>query len=312
MMNTMTMRETTQIPAARHAVAPQRARFGFGAGMRAARAALQWRLLLLWSVLLLVPTLAAALPMWQLLSASLDQSVHAATLAAQLDGVALADLMLAQTRSGVALGNGAIVALALTLLLSPLLSGMSITAARSARAPGFRALVAGGVQEYPRLLRMLVWAVVPLGLAAAAANMAVEAAQRHADAAILSADAERATMLALAAAGLLVLLAQATLDAGRATLALDQRRKSAVLAWFAGWKLLARRPLATLGVYLAITVAGLAVVALLAVARLNLPPLGAGGFAGALALTQLAVAGVAWLRSARLFALMEAARAQHP
>jgi hypothetical protein len=308
----MPMTETRASPAVPRAAAPQPARFGFSAGMRAARAALQWRLLLLWVVLLLLPTLAAALPMWQLLSAGLDQSVHSAALAAQLDGVALADLALALTRSGAALGNGAIVALALTLLLSPLLSGMSITAARLVQAPGFRVLVAGGLQEYPRLLRMLVWAVVPLGLAAAAANMAVKAAQRHADAAILSADADRAEMLAMIAAGLLVLLAQATLDAGRATLARDQRRKSAVVAWFAGWKLLARRPLSTLGVYLAITVAGLALVALLAVARLNLPPLGVGGFAAALVLTQLAVAAVAWLRSARLFAMMAAARAQHP
>jgi hypothetical protein len=308
----MTMLETNETPVAPGAAAPQPERFGLRAGMRAARAALQWRLLLLWAVLLLLPTLAVALPMWQLLGAGLDHSVHSAALAARLDGVALADLMLARARYGAALGNGALVALALTLLLSPLLSGMSITAARSARAPGFRALVAGGAQEYPRLLRMLVWAVIPLGLAGAAANMAIEAAQRHADAAILPADADRAGMLAMIAAGLLVLLAQATLDAGRATLARDQRRKSAVVAWFAGWKLLARRPLATLGVYLLITVAGLAVAALLALARAHLPPLGAGGFAGALALTQLAVASVAWLRSARLFAMMEAARARHP
>lgn len=311
-MNTMNMRETTHTRAAPRVAAARQVRFGFGAGLRAAGAAFQWRLLLLWAVLLLLPTLAAALPMWQLLGASLDQSVHAATLAQQLDGVALADLMLAQSRSGAALANGAIVALVLTLLLSPLLSGMSITAARSARAPGFRALVAGGVQEYPRLLRMLVWAVVPLGLAGAAAGMAMDTAHGHADAAILSADADRATMLAMAAGALLVLLVQATLDAGRATLACDQRRKSAVVAWFAGWKLLARRPLATLGVYLVISVVGLALVALLAVARLNIAPLGVGGFIGALALTQLVVAGVAWLRSARLFAMMGAARAQQP
>jgi hypothetical protein len=303
----MNITETPGTPVARGAT-PRPASRGFGAGVRAAHAALQWRLLLLWSALLLVPTLAATLPMWQLLGAGLDHSVHAAALAAQLDLVALGDLALAHTRYRAALGNGAIVALALTLLLSPLLSGMSITAARSAQAPGFRALVAGGLREYPRLLRMLVWAVVPLGLAGAAAGMAIEAAQHHADAAILPADAERATMVAMIAAGLLVLLAQATLDAGRATLARDQHRRSAVLAWCAGWKLLARRPLATLGVYLVITAAGLALVTLLAVARLNLAPLGVGGFAAALVVTQLAVVAVAWLRSARLFALMAAAR----
>ncbi len=46
--------------------------------MRASRAALQWRLLLLWLGLLLIPTVVAVIPLWRTLSASLDQAVHAA------------------------------------------------------------------------------------------------------------------------------------------------------------------------------------------------------------------------------------------
>ena len=108
--------------------------------------------------------------------------------------------------------------------------------------------------------------------------------------------------------GLLVLVAHATLDAGRAVLALDRRRTSAVLAWIDGMRLFRRRPFAALGVYLAVSALGLGLAAALAVARLNLPALGAGSFFGGLLLTQLAVLVLAWMRCARLFVLMELAR----
>ncbi|MGB9107287.1 MAG: hypothetical protein WCC39_01235, partial [Telluria sp.] len=98
----------------------------------AMRAAMQWRLLLWWAVLLLLPTLAASLPVWQMLGANLDHSTHAAELAQRLDMLAIADLMSnARERFLPAIGGGGMVALALTLLLSPLLAGMTIYAARA-------------------------------------------------------------------------------------------------------------------------------------------------------------------------------------
>jgi hypothetical protein len=275
---------------------------------RASRSALQWRLLVLWLVLLLAPAIVAALPVWQLLATNLDYSVHAAELAQRLDMVALADLGAGQLRYGAAIGNGQIVAIVLTLLLSPLLTGITISAARAPRQLGFGGLAAGGVQEYGRLLRMLLWSVVPLGLAAIVAGIALKAAHKSGEAASLAADADRADMWGMIAAGLVMLVALATLDAGRAVLAADLRRKSAVVAWWHGCRLLARRPLAGFGIYAGISAVGLALAALLAVARINVPALGLGGFFGALALAQLAVAAVAWMRSARLIALMELAR----
>ena len=59
---------------------------------RAAISALQWRLLALWTVALLLPTLVLALPFWQHFSASFDYSVHAADLAQRLDLSNIADL----------------------------------------------------------------------------------------------------------------------------------------------------------------------------------------------------------------------------
>jgi len=90
----------------------------------------------------------------------------------------------------------------------------------------------------------------------------------------------------------------------------ERRRTSAVLAWWGGVKLLLRRPLALLGSYLVITALGLAIAALLALARLRVPALGAGGTAAAFLLTQLAVLALGWMRSARLFALIALARDQ--
>jgi hypothetical protein len=289
----------------------RRPRFGIGRALRAAGAALQWRLLLWWALLLLLPALAAALPVWQMLSASLDRSVYAGQLAARLDMIAIGDLVgsIAE-RWGPALGAGGLVALVLTLLLSPLLSGMTIAAARAPARLGMSALLAGGAQEYGRMLRMLVWAAIPLGIAGALAGAAFHAAGNTAATAVLESDAVHASRVATLVAALLLLLVHATIDAGRALLGSERRRTSAVLAWWGGVKLLLRRPLALLGSYLVITALGLAIAALLALARLQVPALGAGGTVAAFLLTQLTVLALGWMRSARLFALIALARDQ--
>lgn len=285
--------------------APQAGKPGL---LYALRPALQWRLMLLWLLGLLLPAMVAALPVWRMLGAAFDRSVHAPALARTLDLVAISDVLGLHAQHASALASGALVALAMTLLLSPLLTGAAITAARTPAPVGFAALAAGGVHEYGRLLRMLLWAVVPLGLAAFLGAIAVGAADEHAATAVLESSAGNAQLGAAIVTGVFVLLAHATLDAGRAVLALDRRRKSAVLAWRDGLVLLARRPLAMLGCYVGVTLLGVGLAAALAVARLNLPALGAGSLVGGLLLAQLAVLALAWMRCARLFGLMELAR----
>lgn len=272
---------------------------------QAARAALQWRLLLLWTGALLPPTVVVAMPVWFMLGASLDHSVHAAALAQQLDLTTFADLMAEHGKNTLAFKTAALTALVLTLLLSPLLSGMVATAARAAQPARFRELFAGAVAEYPRMFRMLLWAVVPLGATLAAGGALHEWTGSDADKALLPADGEPARAAAAIAAALLLALALATLDAGRAALAVDRRRTSAVAAWWLGVKLMLRRPGATLGIYLALSAAGLGLAALLGLGRIHLPQAGTIGFAAALALTQLIALVLAWMRSARLFALIQ-------
>ncbi|KFI05538.1 hypothetical protein [Massilia sp. BSC265] len=270
------------------------------------RLALQWRLLLLWLLALLLPTLVAALPVWTMLGAAFDRSLHVPALAKRLDLVAIADLMGLHAQHASAILGGGTVAFIMTLLLSPLLTGAAITAARAPTPLGLAALVAGGVREYGRLLRMLVWAVVPLGAAVFLGGMVAAVAEQPG--AVLASSVSRAALVSSLLATLFLLLAHATLDTGRAVLALDRRRSSAVLAWCDGIKVIMRRPLAVFGVYLGITAAGLALAGTLAVARLNVPALGADSFVGGLLLAQLAVLVLAWMRCARLFGLMELAR----
>lgn len=289
----------------------RRPRFGVKRALRAAGAALQWRLLLWWALLLLLPAMVAALPVWQMLSASLDHSVHAPQLAASLDMLAITDIMgTVQERWGPAISTGSLVALALTLLLSPLLSGMTIVAARAPGRLGMTALLAGATQEYARMLRTLLWAVVPLAVAGAIAGAFFHAAGDSAAKAILESDARHASRVAAVATALLLVIVHATVDAGRALLGSERRRKSAVVAWWGGVKLLLRRPLALLGSYLIITALGLAIAAALALARMHVPALGTGGTLGAIVLAQLVVIVLGWMRSARLFALMALARDQ--
>ncbi|MEF2267298.1 hypothetical protein V3C40_10920 [Janthinobacterium sp. LS2A] len=277
---------------------------GLALTTRASRAALQWRLLLLWAGLLLIPAIVAVIPIWRTLSASLDQAVHAAALAQQLDLMTLADLAANASRNGAAISQAAIAGIVLTLLLSPLLSGLVVTAARAPAPLGFGPLLTGAFSAYGRMLRMLLWSIVPLGLALAIGAGALKLADKHAATAILEADADLARHLALLFAGVLFLLACATLDAGRAALAVDRRRTSAVKAWWRGLGMLRRRPLACLAIYLAITVLGLALYALLGVARLNLAGPGPLAIVAGLLATQLAALVLAWMRSARLFALI--------
>jgi hypothetical protein len=296
-------------------LAPQNAvvrrRHGLRPLLGAMRAAMQWRLMLWWAVLLLLPAMAASLPVWQMLGANLDHSVHAAELAQKLDMLAIADLIgNAKERFGPAMTTGGIFALALTLLLSPLLAGMSIHAARATKRPGFIDLLAGGAQEYARMFRMLVWSAIPLAIAAILAGIAFKVAGKAAESAVLESDAERASHLAMAAGAVVFVLVHATIDAGRALLANERRRRSAVIAWWSGVRLMLRRPLTLLGVYLAVTGIGLLLAALLALARLHVPALGAGGTAGAFLLTQLTVMVLGWMRSARLFAMMALVRAR--
>jgi hypothetical protein len=284
--------------------------FPFSAVAHAARTALQWRLMLLWVLAMLIPTAIAGLPMWSLLASQLDYSVRAADIARQMDMTVLTDLLGAVGKSTLAINSSALLALTVTLLMSPLLSAMAASAARAGAVLDFRGLAAAAIADYPRMFRMLLWSAVPLGVAASIGAAAMHAAAEHGKTVIVEADAELWKMLAVAAAALVFACAQASLDAGRAALAIDRRRSSALKAWWSGCQLLIRRPLAGFGAYAVISAVGLALTSALVVGRINVAGANAAGFIAALLLVQLGVAVIGWMRTARLFALVELARCE--
>jgi hypothetical protein len=372
--------------------------------LQSARRALQWRLLVLYLLALLPPLALLVFPAWTVFDAQLSHSVHAAALAQQLDLSAMTDLLAAGQRQALAVKVALAAALVCTALLSPLLAGATLTAARntaplprsllsatrraawplsgatrpagvspsqlpaagtlpgrpqsgsplsgeplpdrlqsgstlaietspgrpqsgnalsveassgrpqsgslSAKPPAapqsFGALLAGGVAEYPRMLRMLLWSAVVMGAVLLADSLLVAWAQPQE--ALLPDEGKIAVYAARAVSALLVWLAVASLDAGRAALVADRRRRSAIGAWWLGVVLLFRHPVLALGSYAVLGVMGFAMAGLFGLARLHAPTGTLAGDIGGVLLTQALVLLLAWFRSARLFALMTVAR----
>ena len=269
----------------------------------------QWRLMLLWTLCMLVPTAIAALPAWQLLAAGLDYS--ALDLAQRLDVTVLSDLMTLSRPRLPMLGAAGAAAVLATLLLAPLLAGMAGGAARRSLIPGsrparFAALFTDGRQNYWRMLRMLAWTLFLLALAGGLCALAVDWARMRAASALTASEAALGFQLAGGLWALLFVLIQVSGDAGRALLAHAPQRRSALAAWRDGCRLLWRHPLAMLGWYGLISALGLALAAAIGLARLRVAGVGVPAFLGALLLSQAMVAVVGWMRCGRIIVLVHA------
>jgi len=275
----------------------------------AVRFALQWRLLLIWMAVLLLPTALAVLPIWTMFAELFNHSIYASELAHRLDANSMLDVIYAATKNQLALNGGGIAGVVSALLLSPFLTGVAITAAKTGEALTLGQLMHGGMAEYWRLLRMLIIALVLLGVAIAVGGAVMNWATTYAGKAVLESSANLASRSALALTVVLFFIADATVDAGRAQFALSSKRRSAFKAWWRGVKFIVSRPFASLGAYLLLTLVGFALAALFGVLRINMPQVGALGFVAAFVVTQAIVAAMAWLRGARLFALVQLAKA---
>lgn len=273
--------------------------------------ALQWRLWLLFAIATLLCALLAALPAWNWLASVLNHSVHADAIAAGEAPTLLLDALLSRDAPTGVLGESSMIATLLMLLLSPLLAGATVAAARSRTRPGFGDLLRGAIAEYGPMLRMLVWSVVPIGFALLAMSVIVAGNEKAHEHAILASELDAGRTVGYVVGGLLFVLAHASLEAGRGWLAADGRLRSALKAWWRGFKLLCRRPFAVLSVYLATTVLGLLLAAVLLLLR---PHLGHGGVAAlllGLLLSSAVAAALAWSRIARLFGMQALAEDMH-
>ncbi len=277
----------------------------------ALRGALQWRLWLLWIAATGLCALVGALPVKNWLGSVLDNSLHAGVVATG-EG---APLMLEALMSGDAplglLMGGVQVATLLMLLLSPLLAGATVAAARTRTTLGFGDLLRGGISEYGPMLRMLLWSVIPLGIAVMAAVIIMGVNETTHEQAVLASELDMGRRAGLIVGGVLWVLAHASLEAGRGWLAADARLRSALKAWWRGVKLLVRRPFAVLSVYLATTLLGLLFAALLVALRQQLDASTGLGFATAMIVGFGITAVLAWSRIARLFGMQSLAQDMH-
>ena len=281
----------------------------FGALVTGLARAFQWRLLLLWTLGLLVPTFVVTLPFAQLLAERLDHSVHAADIAARFDAAwmyeALSPIL---ERSGTALAASGLTSLLIALLLAPWLTGMVVASIRAGDTLRFGNLMQLGLREYGRMARMLLWALVPLGIALAIGGGMMDWADKQAETMILETGAKNASRVAMVVLLMAFGLAHATVEAGRAVMAADPSRRSAVKAWWRGTRLLVQRPVAVLVVYLGTLVAGQGLALAFAYARTQVVAATPGALVLGVLLVQLLVAAIAWGRIARLYGLSLLAR----
>ena len=284
-------------------------RLGVGTVFSAFFASMQWRLMLLWVVFMLLPAAIIAMPVWGVLGSQLDLSIGAARLAHEFDGAAFADIFGALSEHKLALNGTFVLATAVTLLLSPFLTGMATTAIIAPRTPGFGELAHGGLVEYGRQFRLMLLSLLPLGIAFALASFGFSKVADRTELAITEDEVETIGRIAMIIALGLFVFAHATVEAGRAQFAADTRLRSAFRAWWRGFKLVLRRPFAMLAIYVAITAVGLAIAGLLGVWRINVPRATGVGFLLAFGVTQLIVIANAWFRTARLHAFTSAVRA---
>ncbi|KQZ80199.1 hypothetical protein ASD55_05920 [Rhodanobacter sp. Root561] len=275
--------------------------------MRAPFAAMQWRLLLLWVLLLLLPTAVVSLPIWRALSSVLDHSIHAQEWATRFNGSMFSDVMTALNMSNW-FGGIALLGMLLTALLSPFLTGMVVGTGRAGRTLGFSHLLQCGIVEYGRMFRLMLWSILPYVVMGALIGVAMHMADDVGDKAVLQSQADRASHLALFVAGVLFVLAQSIVESSRAAFIADSGLRSATRALGRGFMQLLRRPLSTLLSYLLISVVGYAIAMAIGIGRVNTPAVGVAGLVMAVLLAQLVVLVIGWMRVARLFALAEVAR----
>jgi hypothetical protein len=285
-------------------------RGGFGAALAALKSAMQWRMLLLWILATLVPTLLVATPLWQAMQAQFGHSVHAADIAAGHDVPLLLQGLIEAGQHMGWLSIGIVTSTALMLLVSPWLTGMVVATLRTGRRLGFGELVHGGLAEYWRMLRMMLWSLIPLGIALAIGSGIMGALHKGAEDAILAADADAAGRNGLIVLVILFVLAHATVEAGRGWIGADRQLRSVVRAWWRGVKLLVRRPLATLLVYVVASIAGYGLALLFAWLRFRADGVGMGAFLLSFLLGQGIVAMLAWGRIARVAGMATLAAGQ--
>lgn len=310
-----TLAETPDAVAAEPRTAPTpsagviHASSGWGALVAGLQRGLHPELLLAWTVMLWLPAAVLALPSALWLYLHFGHSPQAALIAADSSGGPLAEAMRQASGEGALLAANGALALLLSVLLSPWLSGMIVAQIRTVYRLRMGGVLRAGLGEYPRMLRMLAWSLLLMAVAATVGVLVTKALGALAAGLMPDAAWPLPAHAGWLLPGLLVVLVHITVEAGRGWLGADLALNSVFEAWKRGLALLLRQPGETLIVYLGTSVVGGA----LALGFLYLRAvLGADGWTYwllGLVCTQLVVASMAWGRSARLHGLADLATA---
>ncbi|HEX7339053.1 MAG TPA: hypothetical protein VF271_03870 [Rhodanobacteraceae bacterium] len=288
-------------------------RVGWGALPKALWSALQWRVMLIFIVLMALPTFIAAWPVSDALGALLNHSVASSALAQHFNALLMGDAIYQLIQhAGATIGGARTAGLVVTLLLSPFLAGVVVTAVRASHPAGLGELMHGGLAQYWRMLRVALWSLIPYAIAVIVGVVVFGMASTHADSAILQSSAERRYHVAWVVTVVLLVVAHAIAESSRAQVAADESLRSATRAFGRGIAMLARRPLAAFGLYLGTSIIGYVLAGLVVMWRIHVTAAGAGGMLGAIVLTQLIVIVLAWQKLARIGALAKVAQATSP
>lgn len=275
---------------------------------RALRDALVWRILLLWTLTLLLPTAIAALPLWRELGSLLDHSPRALDFAHRFDMLVFQDLAVGLSRAEPALMGAGGLGTATALVLSPWLTGLMMGAANRERSARAGTLVQNGIAWYGRALRIWLVSLLPLIALGILGSMLLKTADDYGERAILESRAVGMSRAVTALIAIVFVLVHAVVELARAELVADPELRSAFRALARGALRAAQHPLAVLSFYLATTVASLLAAAILLLARIHIGGGSAFGLSGGFLVTQLAVACIGWGKLGRLFALTALAR----
>ena len=263
------------------------------------------RYLAVYVVALLLPAVVAYVPLSGFLQSLFDFSTRSKELVAWLDSPALTEVFRQlATPEATGIGSGLVGAFVVAAVVAPLLAGAALALAKTTGTLDFRTLLGGAASLYPRMVRTSVASLVPLGVAGAGAALAFHVSRKASEAATLESTATRAQLLAVVASIVLFWLASVTVEAGRAYLGAEPQRRSALVAWWSGVRLVIRRPLPVLGLSFVTTLVGVGLALVVTAIRFRVAQSGTGSIALAFVLAQLAVAALAWGRSSRLAGLV--------
>jgi hypothetical protein len=276
--------------------------------------AADWRYLMLFVIAVFVPTSLLLMPVASFFGSFFDTSPRAVELMGTLASGPFVEIMRQIGEpSAAAIGPGLRASLLVAALFAPALAAAAVALARTSPTRGalpLRALLGAIGELYPRMVRTAVVSLLPLGVAAAIIGATMHFADQAKERAVLESSASRLTVITTVVAVLLVWLANVTVDAGRAHFAVEPERRSALLAWWSGLKLTARKPLAVIGLSLVTTLVGVGLAAVLTAIRLRVPQSGSASIAVTFVVAQIAVLPLAWSRAARMIGLADLIRGQ--